>query len=338
MDETRYHNLIHKYFNGELNADETKEMEAWIKVSEKNKKVFEEIKSVWNKVELSEPENIPSMNSVWENIDKEITKENPQNNIIPISSESKASKSTAFYNLSTSKWWSAAAAILIIACTAYLLDLFPGTTAEQIFHAAHGEKLDVNLEDGTKIKLNSGSKLVISDDFNAEERIVELKGQAFFDVEHNGGPFIINTENASVKVVGTSFDVWARNKITKVVVKEGKVLLGNRNSKIDSTVLLTVDQSSICIDKNYPELPKKIDSETMIGWLKNKIVFDKTPIREIAPELERRFNVKIRLESVSDTLSLTGSFEESNINPVLESICLALDLSYKYEKGHFVIF
>ncbi len=56
-------------------------------------------------------------------------------------------------------------------------------TTKQIFHAAYGEKLDVNLEDGSKVKLNSGSELVISDDFSEAERTVTLKGQALIKLE-----------------------------------------------------------------------------------------------------------------------------------------------------------
>jgi len=341
MDEERYHNLIHKSLSDEINSEEQKELDLWIKSSGENKKIFEDIKNVWLKVENSEPNEIPSMEMVWENIDKKISGKigKPETNIIPIASTEKTSPKSIF-NITgnITKWWSAAAAVFIIVFTAYLLDLFSGKIDEQIYFAANGEKIDVELNDGSLVKLNSGSKLVVSEEFNENERVVNLIGQAFFDVEHDGSPFIIITENAKVKVVGTSFDVWARNKITKIIVKEGKVLFGNRNSKLDSAVALTANQSSICNEKENPSLPETINSTSLLGWLNNEIVFDKTPIWEIASELERRFDVKINLTNVNDSLSLTGSFEESGIEPVLETICLALNLSYKYEADKYVIF
>ena len=335
MDEVRYINLIHKYLAGEINSAGKNELDNWLNVSEENRRIFEDIRLVWNKVELEQPGSEPDMNILWQEIASKINDDDKKKikNADLFSASSEISSENKI-----KQWWIAIAAVVLISIIVYQSGFnLTGQNAIQ-YVAQYGEQKEVKLDDGSTVKLNSGSKLIVSEDFNEMERNVELSGQAFFDIEHTGNPFRIKTGNTEIKVIGTSFDVWARNNVTKVIVKDGKVLFGNLKSMKDSAVILTKNQSSICINDNHPDLPKQVNSEKIIGWLDNKLIFDKTSIREVAKELERRFNIKINLGQVNTALTLTGTFDQKNLKSIIESICLTFDLSYKYDKGQYNIF
>ena len=89
-----------------------------------------------------------------------------------------------------------------------------------------GETKSIFLADGTKVILNSDTKLTIPSDFNQEERIIEMEGEGFFDVTPNPDkPFIIKSGEAQVKVLGTSFDFksYKEDDFIKLTVSTGKV-------------------------------------------------------------------------------------------------------------------
>ncbi len=87
------------------------------------------------------------------------------------------------------------------------------------------KKKNLLLADGTKVILNSDTKLIIPSNFNKEERIIEMEGEGFFDVTPNPDkPFIIRSGEARVKVLGTSFDFksYKEDEFIKLTVSTGK--------------------------------------------------------------------------------------------------------------------
>lgn len=159
-----------------------------------------------------------------------------------------------------------------------------------------GATYDIELSDGTRVKLNADSKLTFPVNFNGSERIVELVGEAFFSVARDEArPFIVKTVNANTTVLGTEFDVKAYDDmLTSVVLKKGKVRV-NSNVKADEEVTMEPDQSAT-IRKDGTIALGKADAEKLTMWTIGMFCFDMTPLLVLTKEMGRWYNVNIEIE------------------------------------------
>ncbi|MCB9249999.1 MAG: DUF4974 domain-containing protein [Ignavibacteriales bacterium] len=94
-------------------------------------------------------------------------------------------------------------------------------------------------------------------------------------------------------------------------------------------MLLTKGELSKVKESFPPSMPSKVDDDYLLGWLNGKLVFNNTPLKEIAEELERFYNTKVIVDyNELVGYNLTGSFNNEKIDSVLTKICLALNLNY----------
>ena len=199
------------------------------------------------------------------------------------------------------------------------------------------EKKTVTLSDGSSILLNYSSNIQYPKEFS-ETREVKLNGEAFFSVTKNTKQFKVKTVNAIVTVLGTKFTIKTSEAKTDIFVKEGKVNLKQLNSK-DNGIKISAGQKSIVVNNMLPSTPETVNADDALKWLNDDITFNRTPIHEIKSELEKLYGITIVIqnEEIND-LTLTGSFKvETQIDSVLDMICLALDLKYAKLPNEYVI-
>lgn len=173
-----------------------------------------------------------------------------------------------------------------------------------------GQMTKVNLSDGTSVWLNSGTTLKYPTVFDQENREVSIDGEAFFDVTHNSKmPFIVHTNNLSVKVLGTTFNVasYAADKKTDITLVKGAVILQSDadrwTKKMVPGEIATIDH-----DGNTPEI-KTVNTDFYTSWKEGKVVFKKERLDIIANKLERWYNVEIRFkEDDLRQLEFSGTF------------------------------
>ncbi|WP_343561710.1 FecR domain-containing protein [Sphingobacterium sp.] len=181
-----------------------------------------------------------------------------------------------------------------------------------------GGKFQINLEDGTKVWLNTESSIEFPEHFSVDQRLVTVHGEAYFEVaESKTKPFIVQGDNFGVRVLGTKFNVSSRknNKFSKVALLEGSVHL---TSAIGSKILkpgerAKIDAATFTIDK--------FDPETEIAWKDNYFIFKDENVKSVMNELAQwydaeiifqgndwndvNFNVRIsRREKIEEILSL----------------------------------
>jgi ferric-dicitrate binding protein FerR (iron transport regulator) len=125
-------------------------------------------------------------------------------------------------------WRLAAAAVVILGVALWWMlgRQDAGLTVSIAYSAEKGKIENVTLPDGSSVALNAGSTLEALQGFGGKERRVKLCGEAFFQVEHDKSkPFIVEADGASVRVVGTAFNVSAYSESGSVTttVAEGKV-------------------------------------------------------------------------------------------------------------------
>jgi len=209
--------------------------------------------------------------------------------------------------------------------------------AEKI--SAKGEKKNLLLADGTKVILNSDTKLIIPSNFNKEERIVEMEGEGFFDVTPNPAkPFIIKSGEARVKVLGTSFDFksYKEDEFIKLTVSTGKVRVNVANQDLQLAVLPNEHLSINKIDGNVRK--ESIEENNYIKWIHGSLYFNREPIREVIKTINRTYNRKVILQCEDCDYCITGTHDNKSIEAIIEAICFTTGLRSKREGGNIILY
>jgi transmembrane sensor len=191
--------------------------------------------------------------------------------------------------------------------------------------ASRGEHRYIELADGTKVWLNSASRLTYPKNFGTETtREVFLEGEAYFDVaENKDKPFIVNTAEIAIKVLGTAFNVksYPTDEIVETTLVRGKITLESKQkSKSDSPVILIPNEQAVFVkDSKKIILENNVMSDNFTDWKNGWIVFDDRPFSYIKETLERWYNVTIKVEDESSlSCTFTAKFKDKSLQEVLE--------------------
>lgn len=217
--------------------------------------------------------------------------------------------------------WAAAASIVLLIAVGAGFWLRPTTLT-----ASAGERLTATLPDGSAVDLNSGARLSYGRAFGGKMRTVRLTGEAFFDVAKDAQkPFVVETFNAAVTVLGTRFNVRAwpgdLTRETTVALEEGQVRLAAANAPARA-VVLEPGQMSRVVGDDAPSAPAPVSIAQMLVWREGGFFFSDYPVGVILAEAERRFDVTIHAPAIiaRQRLSLLLSRPES-VDTVLDAVC-----------------
>lgn len=222
--------------------------------------------------------------------------------------------------------------------------------------ARTGARSHLLLPDGSKVWLNSESKLVYQGSFNDTIREVHLEGEAFFDVVKDAKrPFIVHTSDIDIRVLGTAFNVksYPRETLIEATLIRGMIEVTNKNAPKAPKVILrpheklvfkkekTTDGEEGKNERGTPEhipaisitaLPKHLADSSLkeTSWVYNKINFDGDTFRELAQKMERWYNVRISFsnDKVAD-FRLHGSFTSETVEEALQALQYIAPFRYK---------
>lgn len=200
---------------------------------------------------------------------------------------------------------------------------FNKVTATDNVYAFFGETKEINLVDESIVILNAGSSITYKKRTFNGNRVLRLDGEAFFDVKP-GSTFTVKTNYGSVVVLGTSFNVIAREGIFEVDCYTGKVRVQTNKTQ---NIVLTAGERSI-ENSNDQTLVRStfLPSEGGPEWTKGKFVFENQPLLRVVSELERQYDIKVNLEKGLENKPYTGLFESGDINKALQLITEPLHL------------
>ncbi|MFD2553564.1 FecR family protein [Sphingobacterium tabacisoli] len=181
-----------------------------------------------------------------------------------------------------------------------------------------GGEYTILLADGTKVWLNADSKLKYPTHFASAQRMVELEGEAYFDVAslEKGSkrvPFFVKTKSQTVEVLGTEFNINSFGEQITTTLIEGKVAL-NFGSEAKQH-LLTPNHQIIYSERTGTHERKEIDPYYFTAWKDGVFAFDNTPLTSVMLDIARWYNVDVEYASdVSDVyfsgkISKLESFE-----------------------------
>lgn len=216
------------------------------------------------------------------------------------------------------RWFSRVAAILVLALGITFL-VKPYVPSRE--YASAGEKNTFLLPDNSEIVLNAASEIKYKKWNWDNDRSLELDGEAFFKVA-KGEKFTVNTDLGTVTVVGTQFNIKARNNNFEVECYEGKVKV----TFDKKTIFLTKGQNIVA------QKGAKIEALPLTAlqptWMRNEIKFNNNSLAEVIEELERQYNITIE-STVKSSQSFTGTLPLKNVDAALQIISKTHHLKYK---------
>ncbi|MGM5470026.1 FecR family protein [Flavobacteriaceae bacterium LMO-SS05] len=310
-------NQIIKYIKGELNFSDKKMVIDWIRSSPENQKKFSYLKAQFVASSLSEVSD-PNSISHYKKFSKKV-------NI---------------------KWKyrfpAIAASALIVILITFSLNHNGGILvksnhlADEIIAdnmvttiTSKGVKSEVVLPDGSIVILNVDSKLTYPKTFNDDIRKVTLHGEAFFDVQHDAKrPFVVDVQEIRIKVLGTTFNVrsYSKDKKIETTLVSGKVELLKDNG---TPVILAPSQKAVFYKLEHTLQIEEVNSSNIVAWKEGKLIFKNTSMSDVAIELERKYNKKIIINSNKLlNYEYTGTFDNLNINEVLELLAISSPIKY----------
>jgi len=346
--------LIARVLTGDASVEEKEYLLEWIEESKSNKKLFFEMKDMW---EVSHASSDGRFNSdiSWEMFKRQID--------ISVEAEAKRKRRLIFRSL-----LKMASIVVISISLSWLvfslnsLKAKVSLSAKNEVIAPKGSKTQIVLPDGTKVWLNSGSNLIYYSDYNEQKRDVILSGEAFFEVVKNPHkPFVVKTGKINIKAYGTAFNVksYPSDLFVETTLINGKVSIEQVSTK-KILAILKPNQKSIFFKENIGSILDNIlksnkqenlkdsiieintnenillaqtNTETATAWKEQKLYFTSETFDEIATKLERWYGVTIHLQS-EELLKerFTGKFTHNEpLVQVLEAIKITTPISYSIE-------
>jgi len=225
-------------------------------------------------------------------------------------------------------YYSVASTIILFFSVLFFLS-YKNTT--EIFVQA-GQKEKVFLPDGSEVIINSVSSLSFSTKKWESERIVDLEGEAFFNVK-KGSRFTVKCSNGTVEVKGTIFNVFSRGDVLEVKCTEGVVSVISKSGKTKH-----LEQNlgvKFNLDNNIGEIFSLNDSNTDL-WTNGQFYFDNVNIENVFKEMERQFDINIQFEGKT-TRFFSGYFTNKDLDRALNMVCSPMSLSYEIENESLVV-
>lgn len=231
------------------------------------------------------------------------------------------------------RWWVAAAAVLVIAVTG--ITLWMNNTRASI-HTAFGEVREQRLPDGTIVMLNANSEINYSTGWDkGNEREVWVKGEAFFHVAKTPAKsrFIVHTDQFDVIVTGTRFNVVNRAGSNNVMLTEGSVILQTHDGK----QIHMKPGEFVEVAREQLQM-KTAREETLLAWRDKKLFFESIPLSAALEKIEEHYGVKISVANAAiGNKIISGILPNDNLDVLLEALEATNEFHVIRTKGEIII-
>lgn len=200
-----------------------------------------------------------------------------------------------------------------------------------------GGQYQIVLADGTKVWLNASSSLIFPSHFSGDKRGVKLEGEAYFEVAHDAAkPFLVQTAESEVEVLGTSFNVMAypeeqKNEITlltgSVNVKKGK----------EARRLIPGQQAEIQRKETGIRVGV-VDIEPIIAWKNGVFLFDQSELPQVMRQIGRWYDAEVAYEKEIPDVKLTGMVSrDDSLAVLLDILERAGGVSFDVQKNKIMV-
>jgi ferric-dicitrate binding protein FerR (iron transport regulator) len=352
--------IIIRVLKCEASDDDKQKLTNWLAQGQENIEIFKQSESVWNALEIVKMGKEYDSGKAFRSFKEQV------------SNRLKTSRRIGLYKIIDT--YIRVAAVLVILIGIGRLFIKPidkriqsDTSLFEII-SPRGSKTQVLLPDGSKVWLNSESKIQYFNNFNQSGREVFLEGEGYFEVKKNPDkPFIVTASDIRIKALGTIFNIKAypEEKTIETTLVEGKLEVESGISgKVNKLATLEPNQKvtffkkneAVPEQKNIEEKKKvenallvksgldkiisneKVDPSLITSWKNNILYFDNENFQDLALKLERRFGVTIHFENENlKQMRFTGKFRDIIIEQVLEALQFASPFYYRFDDNNIYL-
>ncbi len=272
---------------------------------EKSEKLFSKLQISWD----------VSKDEVWNDLSQEI----------------KQAKVIKMQNKKPVYLWAIAASVILLLGLTALMRFYT-----QTLYSPAGMHLTAQLPDGSKVYLNADAQISYHPYWWKIKRTVNLKGEAFFEVK-KGEKFSVQSAMGTTEVLGTSFNIYARDKRYEVTCVTGKVKVSDNKS--GKSLQIKPGEKAELKTNGQLKLKENVNTDNVKAWISNRFVFTSVPIDDVFKEIERQYKVEIILPKEELNLLYSGSFEKSaSVKEVLYFVSRPFGLNvYQQADRRFLI-
>lgn len=193
------------------------------------------------------------------------------------------------------------------------------------YETAYGETREIALQDGTIVILNANSSMKVPSGKSFNRTVIMESGEAFFKVQStlDKERFQVQTAQAIIEVLGTEFNVNLRRSDFQIMLKEGRVSLINDQG---NTISMRPGESAV-LSPEGKFVIEQVEVHKIAAWLEGKVVFDKTPLVEVAQFIEDQYNMKVELAPELSSQMLTGELPNDNLELLLKALRISHNLN-----------
>lgn len=323
--------LIAKYLANEMDENERANFEIDIALEPSNERLINEMRREWKMLDKYSNRKDVNVDSAWEKLNTRLEKEN----LVPQVGQQK--------NKLGSRRMLQYAAMLVGVAILGTASLWMMSKQEKLqmvsVNNAQGQSTMVKtLADGSIVYVGDKSTFEYPVKFSKSERKVELKGQAYFDVAKNPKkPFIIETDDAYIQVLGTAFNVKSyEQKAFELIVERGKVKVSLKNDPDVNQIVVAGEK--IVIRKN--SLQKSAwEDDGSLAWRLGKMQFKDETLQDIVRVINRNYHSDIAIsDEQTANRRLTVTFEENSLSTITELICITLNLQSERKNNQIVLY
>ncbi|WP_435579067.1 FecR family protein [Gilvibacter sp.] len=188
-------------------------------------------------------------------------------------------------------------------------------------NTAIAEKTEIILPDQSEVALNANSFLTYNQQDWKDARTLRLDGEAYFKVA-KGSAFVVETDLGDVTVLGTQFNVFARENLLKVSCFEGVVSVS-----LDQEVITLRAGEALELETGNT-VKNLTTSLSAPRWLQDESSFNNAPLTQVLNELEHYYNIQLEVSDIDLEKRFTGSFTHQDLDIALQSICNPLQMTY----------
>ncbi len=350
---TTHWELIAKYLRGENSPEEKETLFTWVNQRPENRELFNELNNLWNATgwrstgwrstgwESLNTDDVfqPDVDRAWQRFKMDVKLEQsqakmepPEPKVVPL-----RPKGTPWLRQLTRV---AATIVLVLGAIFWVRFFFSDSQLPVLTLATQKDKRVIYLPDSSKVYLNRHSQLTYTIGFGDGKRVVNLTGEAFFEVRKAAGKsFTIYSQNAKTEVLGTSFNVRAypNEKKVEVEVTTGKVAFSIRNGQDNSKVYLTSGYKGELTARNAMT-KAVVEDPNGIAWKNERLSFSNMSLSKVVATLEKYFGVTIRTDNPQLLqCRFTGSFERPELEEILEVLKVSANLSYSVNQRQYTL-
>lgn len=308
-----YYSLISSYLSGNASKEDIALLEEWVLADEEHRMIFRKYKEAWIFSGMKDDPVQVNIAQQWEKTADQLFS-NPKIVKLPVQKKR-----------SLRPIWSAAAAIALLVI-AGIWWFNGGASNDTLQVMAKTNILESKMPDGTLISLNQNATITYTNDYGAADRRVTLDGDAFFDVERDPGhPFIIQTPEVEIKVLGTSFYVDARKEQDEiqVIVKTGVVEVNSGSEKVQ----LKANETGVFSKKTKTLVKITTKDVNYLAWKTDALIFEDTNLEEVIFAINRKFHSQLSLQNPAlKKCLLTATYKDKTLDHIIRILEQTLNL------------